>query len=113
MMSNCILKKSTWFFLLLVLAATISKAQRKEGGMRGNPSQMVAAEKKLMYDSLTTLNDDQKLIIDQIYRDYELAFEEARKNADPTNREAMRETMMAIRDGKDESVQAILTKINF
>ena len=103
----------TGLLFMLMLSSHFSKAQRNEGGMRRNPEQMVAAEKKLLYDSLTTLNGDQKLIIDQIYKDYELAFEEARKNSDPNNREAMRDTMMAIREGKDESLKAILTEDQF
>lgn len=87
-----------------------SVAQGYGGGMRRDPAQMVAAEKKLLFDSLTTLNGDQKLIIDQIYKDYEQAFSKAVSNADPDNRETMRATMMSIREGKNESIKAILTE---
>lgn len=113
MQLNSFIKLSTWLIYLTLVIPNLSIAQPGGGGMRRDPAQMIKAEKKLMYDSLKTLNKDQKLILDQIYTDYELAFTNAFENADPSNREAMRETMMAIRDEKNESLMAILTEEQF
>lgn len=81
--------------------------------MRRDPAQMVAVEKKLVFDSLTTLNENQKLIIEQIYKDYAQAFTAARADADPNNREAMITKMRIIRDNKNESLKAILTEVQY
>ena len=82
-------------------------------GGQFDPSKMVTAEKQLLLDSITGLNDDQKLIIDQIYKDYEAAFTKARESANPDNREAMRENMLQIRGEKTDALQAILTAEQF
>jgi len=80
------------------------------GGPRRDPSEFVAIEKQIILDSLAGLNKDQKLIIEEIYKDYEKSITIIRANADPDNREAMRTNMTAIRDGKNESLKAILTE---
>ena len=97
-------------FLLLVLP-TLLLAQPGLGrqGMRFDPEQMANAEKQLLSDSISGLNEDQKLIIDEIYKDFSGASSKAIEGANPDNREAMRETMMSIRKEKDEALQAILT----
>ena len=97
-------------FLLLVLP-TLLLAQPGPGrqGMRVDPEQMANAEKQLLSDSISGLNEDQKLIIAEIYKDFSGASSKAIKGANPDNREAMRETMMSIRKEKDEALQAILT----
>ena len=97
-------------FLLLVLP-TLLLAQPGLGrqGMRVDPEQMANAEKQLLSDSISGLNEDQKLIIDEIYKDFSAASSKAVEGANPDNREAMRETMMSIRKEKDEALQAILT----
>ena len=82
-------------------------------GGQFDAAKMVAAEKQLLLDSITGLNDDQKLIIDEIYKDYEATFTEARESANPDNREAMRENMMRIRGEKTDALQAILTAEQF
>lgn len=99
------------FTLLLLVIPTLLLAQPGSGrqGMRFNPEQMATAEKQLLNDSISGLNDDQKLIIDEIYKDFSAASSKASEGADPDNREAMRETMMSIRKEKDEALQAILT----
>lgn len=80
------------------------------GGPRRDPSEFVAIEKQIILDSLAGLNEDQKIIIEEIYKDYEKSITTIRANADPDNREAMRTNMTAIRDGKNESLKAILTE---
>ena len=82
-------------------------------GRQFDPVKMVAAEKQILIDSIAGLNVDQSLIINEIYKDYEASFLEAREKADPNNREAMRSTMMNIRKEKDEALEAILTEEQF
>ena len=80
------------------------------GGARRDPSEFVAIEKQIILDSLAGLNEDQRLIIEEIYKDYEKSITTIRANADPDNREAMRTNMTTIRDDKNESLKAILTE---
>ena len=103
-------------YLLGILVGISSSSFGQGGpGMGGqfDPAKMVAAEKQLLLDSITGLNDDQKLIIDQIYKDYEATFAKARESANPDNREAMRENMLRIRGEKTDALQAILTAEQF
>lgn len=105
------MKKNLFLILIAIAIPTLLLAQGGPGmGRQFDPAQMVAAEKKLLLDSVQGLNDDQKLIINAIYEDYESAFTKARGNANPDNREAMRESMMKIRDEKSEALQAVLTE---
>ncbi len=82
-------------------------------GPRRDPGQMVAAEKKIILDSIDGLNEEQKLIINEIYKDYEQSMTTMRANADPDNREAMMSGMTTIREGKNESLKAILTEAQY
>jgi hypothetical protein len=100
-----------FLFLGLLLLSTESFSQGGGGGgPRRDPSELVAMEKQVVLDSLSGINADQKLIIEEIYKDYEKSITTLRANADPDNREAMRTNMTAIRDGKNESLKAILTE---
>jgi hypothetical protein len=99
-----------FLFLGLLLLPTESFSQGGGGGPRRDPSELVAMEKQVVLDSLSGINADQKLIIEEIYKDYEKSITTLRDNADPDNREAMRTNMTAIRDGKNESLKAILTE---
>jgi len=100
--------------LLTILSSAIVFAQPPGGqGRQFDPTQMVAMEKQLLLDSISDLNEDQKLIINEIYKDYEAGITKARESRDPNNREAMRENMTKIRQGKDEALQAILTEDQF
>ena len=83
------------------------------GGARRNLTEVIAKEKQLVLDSVSGINEDQKLIIEEIYKDYEESMAKLRANADPDNREAMRIDMMAIRDRKNDSLKAILTEEQF
>jgi len=94
---------------------TIVLAQSGPGrqGMRFDPEKMANAEKQLLNDSISGLNADQKLIIDEIYRDFSAASSKAMDRVDPDNRDATREIMMSIRKEKNEALQAILTSQQF
>ena len=105
---NCLLG----FSLIFSLIATTSMAQGggPGGGNRPNPAEMVAKEKQMLMDSISSINEDQKVILDVIYTDYETEISNLRANANPDNREAMRTQMRTIRDQKNESLMAILTE---
>ena len=105
---NCLLGLS----IIFSLAATTSMAQGggPGGGNRSNPAEMVAKEKQMLLDSIPSINEDQRVILDIIYTDYETEISNQRANANPDNREAMRTQMRTIRDQKNESLKAILTE---
>ena len=108
------MNKAIYILGILVCISSTSYGQGGPGmGGQFDPAKMVAAEKQLLLDSITGLNDDQKLIIDEIYKDYEATFSKARESANPDNREAMRENMMRIRGEKTDALQAILTAEQF
>lgn len=98
------------FIVLGILITPIDSFSQSGEGNRRDPAEFVAAEKQMILDSIAGLNDEQKLIIGEIYKDYGRAISAARANADPNNREAMRTNMTAIRDEKNESLKAILTE---
>jgi hypothetical protein len=102
------------FFLFAIMtfcSFSISQAQDanppQQRSQRGG--QFAAMEKQLVLDSLQDLSNDQKLIIESIYTDFEAAINEARAGA-TGDREAMRSTMMGIRDSKNEALQAVLSE---
>ena len=100
------------FAIIFSLTATASMAQGggPGGGGRPNPAQMVAKEKQMLVDSIPSINEDQKVILEVIYTDYETELSNLRANANPNDREAMRTQMRTIRDQKNESLKAILTE---
>ena len=87
-------------------------ASSAQGGQRQrmDPAQMVAAEKQIVLDSIDGLNEEQKLILNEIYKDYEKSLTAARASADTGNREEMRAAMTTVRDEKNASLKAILTE---
>ena len=101
------------FMVLGVLLQPNEAFSQGGGGARRNLTEVIAKEKQLVLDSVSGINEDRKLIIEEIYKDYEESMAKLRANADPDNREAMRIDMMAIRDGKNDSLKAILTEEQF
>ena len=97
------------FIVLGILFTPIDSFSQSGEGNRRDPAESVAAEKQMVLDSIAGLSDEQKLIIGEIYKDYGKAITAARANADPNNREAMRNNMTAIRDEKNDTLKAILT----
>lgn len=79
---------------------------------RFDPAQMVAAEKKAVYEKITDLSQDQKDVIEIIYSDYTKSFTEMRENANG-DFQAMREKMMTIRKKKDDSMKEVLNEDQF
>jgi hypothetical protein len=74
-----------------------------------NPKSMAQREKKLLYDSIQDLSEDQKLVIDEIYNQYgqdlQTSFDEAEGN-----RESMRAALQAVRKNKQDQLKEILTE---
>jgi hypothetical protein len=110
-----IAKLSTTLTLIVlgILFIPIDSFSQSGEGNRRDPAEITTAEKKIILDSITGLNDEQKLIIEEIYKDYGSAITTARANADPNNREAMRNDMTSIRNEKNESLKAILTQAQY
>lgn len=95
--------------VLGILFIPVDAFSQSRDGNRRDPAEFAAAEKQIILDSIDGLNDEQKLIIEEIYKDYGKAIAAARDNADPNNREAIRTNMTAIRDEKNDTLKAILT----
>jgi hypothetical protein len=105
------MRKILLILLIAVTGSLTGMAQSGPGmGRQVDPSRLVQAEKQLLLDSIAGLNDDQKLIIEAIYVDYEAAIVKARENMNPDDREAMRAGMNEIRTNKNAALKEILTE---
>ncbi|MEO9483673.1 MAG: hypothetical protein ABJG47_09520 [Ekhidna sp.] len=99
----------------LVFVALIAVSQPPGGGRRGGgPDEMIKREKQAVYAKITDLSEDQKLLLDGIYDEFEVTlkekFEEIRNSG---NREGMREKMQALRKEKDDLVKDVLNEDQF
>lgn len=103
--------KTTKRLLLLALVIVMSQWVMAQGqaGQRPNPAEMVKREKAMILEKITSLSDDQKLILDQVYTDYENSITKLREESSG-NREGMREKMQAIRATKEEALQGLLNE---
>ncbi|MEN8251256.1 MAG: hypothetical protein ABFS32_20155 [Bacteroidota bacterium] len=104
-----------YLIIIILFSSGISHAQNPQGrqGRQGNmrdPAQIANLEKQMILDSITTLNEDQKLIINHIYNDFGEAIKKARTGMEPGNPEGMRDKMMKVREQKDDALKAILTE---
>lgn len=96
--------KKALLLIIAILTAQLAMAQRPD------PSEMVKREKKLVLDSLTTLSEDQKMLVDMVYEDYAASMKSVFEAASGGNREGMREKMQTVRATKDESLKGILSE---
>lgn len=97
-------------FCSLLVVANAQNPGPRPGGQGRDPAKMIAMEKQMLLDSIAGINTEQKLIIDQIYVDYEASLLKMREEMQNSgDREAMREQMMGIREGKEEALKAIFT----
>lgn len=72
---------------------------------------MIKREQQNLYEKLTDLSDDQKLLLDGIYDEYAATFEEKMREAfQSRDREKMRETMQALVQEKDSLMADVLNK---
>ena len=80
---------------------------QEPGGQRRDPAEMIKKEKAMITDNITTLSDDQKLMIDNVFVDYEASMKKARaENSGDIG--GMREIMQSVRSEKDEAIKGIL-----
>ncbi len=88
-----------------------SLAQPPGGGRRAGsgPEEMIAREKQALFTKVEDLSDDQKLLLEGIYNEFEVTlketFEEMRQTPD---REKRREKMQALSREKDDLIKDVL-----
>jgi protein CpxP len=99
--------KKTLLVIIGVLVAHLTMAQ---GGQRPDPEEMVKREKTLVLDSIPTLSEDQKMLLDMVYEDYAVSMKSVFEGAAGGNREGIREKMQAVRATKDESLEGIFSE---
>lgn len=105
------MKRIALIFFALLAIQTMSLAQ---GGDRPNrqfdPSERIANEKKEVLEKITDLNEDQKLLIDEVYKQFEVTVKETIASGD---RENMRAQFQENRKKKDEAMKDILSEDQF
>lgn len=75
---------------------------------------MIKREQQNLYAKLTDLTDDQKLLLDGIYEEYAVTFEEKMQEAfQSRDREKMRTTMEALSAEKDGLIKDVLSEDQF
>jgi hypothetical protein len=85
-------------------------AQTPQGGRQGfNPAQMIEAEKKAVFDRITTLTEDQKEVIGIVYADYAESFGKIREES-AGDFQVMRTKMVELREEKDKSMKDVLNE---
>lgn len=105
--------------LILFLGISISTlAQPPGGGRGGRPGggleQMIEREKQTLYSKVEDLTDDQKLLIDGIYKEFATTLQESMEEMRQSNdRESRREKMEALRKEKDELIADVLNEDQF
>ena len=107
------------FSVSVLLVSVSSLLAQAPGGRRppgggppgGGPEEMVSREKQALYEQVTDLSDDQKVLLDGIYEEFATTlketFEELRGSND---REARREQMQALRQEKDALIADVLNE---
>lgn len=97
------------FLMLLFFSVVVVDAQPRRRG--GGPEEMIKREQQNLYENLTDLSDDQKLLLDGIYDEYAVTFEEKMREAFRSrDRTKMRETMQALVQEKDSLIADVLNK---
>ncbi|MEQ6166140.1 hypothetical protein AAOE16_03005 [Ekhidna sp. MALMAid0563] len=105
--------------LILFLGISISTLAQPPGGGRGGrpgggPEQMIEREKQTLYSKVEDLTDDQKLLLDGIYEEFLVIFQESMEEMRQSNdRESRREKMEALRKEKDELIADVLNEDQF
>jgi len=102
--------------VISLFVLTITSCAQPGGGGRpgGGPEEMVAREKQAVYEKITDLSEDQKLLIEGVYEEFTLTLKESFKEArESGSREGRREKMEALRKEKDELIADILNEEQF
>ena len=98
---------------VLVISFTAVNAQPGRGGrpQGGSPEEMLSREKQALYEQVTDLTEDQKLLIDGIYEEFGVTLRETFEEMRQTNdREARREKMQSLRAEKDAIIADVLNE---
>ena len=97
------------YFLILFLLA-VGLPVHSQQGPRMSVTDRVEREKNMVYDSINGLNEDQKLLIDQVYSEVETSMTSLMGTGDRT---VMREGMMEIQQKKMAAMKDILSTDQF
>ncbi len=106
--------KNSLLTVLLFLCVITLFAQPPGGrrGSGGGPEEMVAREKQALFEKVTDLSEDQKMLLDGIYDEFTTtlkeSFEEMRENN--VEREERREKMESLRKEKDGLIADVLNE---
>jgi len=90
-----------------VLFTYIGALAQPERGF--DPTQMAEDEKLEVLEKVTNLNDDQKLILDQIYKDFASGIENLFKNR-TEDRELMRAKRQELSEAKKQAIRDLFTE---
>lgn len=106
------------FLTLLGTASLFAQGGPPPGGRGGrggfNPEEMVKREKQNVYKVIEDLSDDQKMLLDGIYDEFIVSFNELREEMRQTrDRQSMRPKMEALRDEKDGLIKDVLSEEQF
>ena len=107
------LLKILFHVFVLVISLISANAQPGRGGRPpgGGLEEMLNREKQALYEQVTDLSEDQKLLLDGIYEEFAVTlketFEEMRQTDD---REARREKMRSLRKEKDGLIADVLNE---
>ena len=99
---------------LINLSAVVAQGQgpgQRHGNV--NRGERIAQEKERVLAKVTDLSDDQKMLFDVIYDDYQKAFKGAFDNIQRGDREGNRAKMDKIRTDKDEAIKDIFSAEQF
>ena len=107
------LLKVLFHAFVLVISLTSVNAQPGRGGRPpgGGLEEMLSREKQALYEQVTDLSEDQKLLLDGIYEEFAVTLKETFEEMRQTNdREARREKMQALRKEKDGLIADVLNE---
>ncbi len=100
--------------ILMFLWSLTLLSQPPGGGRRpgGGAEEMIKREKQALYEKVTDLSDDQKMLLDGIYDEFAVTLKEAFEEMRQSNleREARREKMQSLLKEKNELIADVLNE---
>ena len=115
-MKNLKFKTALLLILTISMVTSVFAQGPPPGGRRGgfNAEEMVKREKQNVYKVIEDLSDDQKMLLDGIYDEFIVSFNELREEVmQSRDFQAMRPKMIALRDEKDELIADVLSEDQF
>ncbi|MEP1034785.1 hypothetical protein [Ekhidna sp.] len=101
---------------ILFIGLSLSALAQPPGGRRpgGSTDQMIEREKQTLYSKVENLTDDQKLLLDGIYKEFAVTLQETMEEMRQSNdRAGIREKMETLRKEKDELIADVLDEDQF